>query len=511
MISEEAPARDRAAPGAAAPDRAAPPCAAPRRRAPRACRALVLALVGVGAAGSVLARADEPPRRAEVAAEPLDPAMARRERDVAYAAFRADFDAGRYNDALPHAERVVALSEALDAAGADLARALNNLGATQYRLGDFIAAEAAYGRALQLVEEQQGSSSRRLLVPLQGLALTYQAAGRHDAAAPLLERAVAISRHADGLFNPQQHELLRPLVDSLVALGRWQDADREQLYDFRLSERQYGANDPRVLPALERLANWYSATGRNAQARATWQRVLTISTDRRNQNLGGALVALRGIAETFRLDYQNGAEPAEENAQRAGQIGFHSDMGERDPFGRRVAPAGAEYHLESQGKDMLEAALKLAERAQPPAPRAVAAVLIDLGDWQLIAERPDRARPYLERAWSLLPDTASAAEGVAHPLGYPVQLLYRAPPAARRFRDQPIALVTEATAIAEFTVTADGRVRDVQIVEGDASDYQAASLKAALGKAIYRPRLVDGQPVATEKVRFRETFRQMKH
>ena len=507
MIPAAAASQDPAARDAAAPGRALRARPSPRRDR---C-ALALVLFGVAAGSGAVARADEPPRRAEVVAEPLDPAVARRERDADYAAFRADFDAGRYADALPHAERVVALTGLVEAGGADLARALNNLGATQYRLGDFTAAEATYARALELVEQQQGSASRRLLAPLQGLALTYQAMDRHDAAAPLLERAVAISQRADGLFNLQQRELLRPLVDSLVALGRWQDADREQLYDFRLSERQFGATDPRLLPALERLAGWYTATGRNMQARATWQRVLAISADRRNPNLAGALAALRGMADSFRLDYQNGPQLVEENAQRPGQIGFHSEVSDRDSLGRYGGGSSAvEYRLESQGKDMLEAALRLAERAQPPAPQAVAAVLVDLGDWHLFAERPDRARPYLERAWSLLPNATSVAEGISHPLSYPVQLLYRAPPAAHRLRDQPLALVSEAATVAEFTVTAEGRVRDVQIVEGDASENQAAAFKAALGKAIYRPRLVDGQPVATEKVRLRETFRQLK-
>ena len=475
-------------------------------------RALALALLGLVAGGGATARADEPPRRPELTAEALDQAASRRERNAAYAAFRADFDAGRYADALPNAERVVALTEAADATDADLPRALNNLGATQYRLGDFAAAEAAYARALRLVEEQQGSSSRRLLAPLQGLALTYQAAGQHDAAAALLERAVAISRRADGLFNPQQRELLRPLEDSLVALGRFQEADRDQVYEFRVSEHQFGPSDPRLLPALERLADWYTATGRNMQARATWQRVLTISADRRSPSLAGALAALRGVANTYRLDYQNGPEAVEDSVPRTGQAGFHSDVSERDAFGRRIQRgADGEYRLESQGKEMLEAALKLAERAQPPAPRAVAAVLVDLGDWHLIAERPDRARPLLVRAASLLPGAGSVAEGTAHPLSYPVQLLYRPPPAARRLRDQPAAVVTEVFATAEFTVTADGRVKDVRIVEGDANETQGASFKTALGKAIYRPRFADGEPVATENVRVRETFRTMKH
>jgi protein TonB len=79
-----------------------------------------------------------------------------------------------------------------------------------------------------------------------------------------------------------------------------------------------------------------------------------------------------------------------------------------------------------------------------------------------------------------------------------------------RHRDQPAGLVFEKYAVAEFTVTADGRVREAKIVEGDAADAQRSSFLAAISRATYRPRFVDGKPVATAKVRYRESFRQLK-
>jgi tetratricopeptide (TPR) repeat protein len=441
-------------------------------------------------------------------------ATALAERDAAYVAFRREFQAGRYTEALPYAERVVALTEEHATDPAQLPSALNNLGATHYKLGDYVAAEQAYAKALRLVEEQQGAASRRLLTPLRGLALTYQSGGRKDAAAPLLERAVAISRRSDGLFNPDQLELIEPLIDSYVATGRWQDADQLHQYAYRLNERRYGAGSPRLVPSLQRLAGWYEQTGRYTQARRTWARAYSNSTTRGQENVNGAVNALRGMARTYRLEYTFGPEPMEENDPAAmGQMGVQFDGGDRDPWGRRI-PSGlntSDYRLDPQGREFLEAALKMVRQTTPPSPLAEAQLLVELGDWIAVAERESKSLPLYEQAWSLLPkQDPGVAEAPRNPLLYPTPLLYRPPPSARRLRDRPADTVAERVAIAEFTVDEDGKVRDARIVEGDANDNQRSAFLASIGRAIYRPRFVDGKPVPTENVRYRETFRELK-
>jgi len=451
------------------------------------------------------ARADEPPQPAGAPAVVAPAGGA--DRAAEYRAFRADFDAQRYNEALPHAERVVALTEALDAHHPDLAKALNNLGATQYRLADFGAAEKAYGRALALVEEAHGSLSAQLIAPLRGLALTYEGSGRNEFAVALLERAVGISRRSLGLFNPQQAELLLPLIDGYTALARWKDADRAHLYILQIAEHQYGPNDLRLFPALQQLGRWYANSLQRNAARQVWERLLAISKDPAHRDPIGQIVALRGIAEAYRLDYQLGPEAIE--PPLPGDAPLMPGPLDADAA-RRAALFGPEYALSSQGQDALERALAIAEKLNPPAPTALGVVLVDLGDWFLIEGRTDRALPYYARALPLLVPESGGAEAAGGPLSRPAPLLYRAPPSAQRHRDQPAALVVEKYAVAEFTVTAEGKVKDAKVVEGDATDAQKSSFLFAIGRATYRPRFADGKPVATDNVRYRESFRSMK-
>jgi tetratricopeptide (TPR) repeat protein len=484
---------------------------------------LAFAFAAAPSVASAAAAADAPASAASAtpgiatgtpAGAPAVPPPQLAERDAAYRAFRADYEAGRYPAALPHAERVVELTERYAVDPSQLPSALNNLGATQLKLGDYVAAERAYARALQLVEEQRGSTSPRLLTPLHGLALTYRAGGRKDAAAPLLERAVAISRRSEGLFNPGQLDLIEPLIDSYVATGRWLEADDLHQYAFQLDERRYGANGAKLVPSLTRLATWYEQTRRYAQARQTWFRQYRIADAPDHGDVSGAVNALRGMARTHKLEYQFGPEVIADPALApAGSMGLEFDASERDPFGRRVQPGMSvtEYRLDPQGKEYLEVALDMVRKTEPRSPQAEAILLIELADWALLERSGSKAAPLYARAWSLLPpQDPGVAEAPRNPLLYPAPLLYRPPNAARRLRDRPADAVVERVAIAEFTVDESGKVRDARIVEGDATESQREAFLTAIGRAQYRPRFVDGSPVATGNVRYRETFREIR-
>ncbi len=469
---------------------------------------LLLASLLALAAGRTAAHAALPADEPLPAAPAAVAAPTSAERDAAYQAFRRDFDARRYAEALPSAERVVSLTEVLDARHPDLARAFNNLGATHYELHDYLAAEKAYGRALALIEETHGNLSARLVAPLRGLALTYEGTGHAELAVPLLERAVAISRRSHGLFNATQTELLTPLLDGYVAVGRYRDADRVQQYALQIGEHAYGATDLRLSPALQQLGNWYLRTAQRGQAREVWERLRALCADPAHPDAVCQIIALRGIAESYRLDFQFGVEPLPQ--ARLGEPPLVRDPLELDATRRAQSPFGPDYLLDSAGEHALQRALALAERLEPPASMARAVVLVDLGDWQLVAGHADRALPYYQRALPLVPADSGAAESGQRPLSRPGLLLYRQPAAAERYREQPAALYVEKYAVAEFTVTEEGRVKDVRVVEGDATDAQRAGLLHAVGHAIYRPRFVDGQPAATANVRLRESFRQPK-
>ena len=422
-------------------------------------------------------------------------------RHSAFREFRAAYDAGRYNDALQQAERVVSLTESMPSASVELPIALDNRGAAYYRLGDYIAAEQDFGRAFALLNATNAVTSPRLIVPLQGLGKTYAAAGRHDAAVVTLEHALQISRHSSGLFNPDQLDLLDTLIDSDVALGRGRDADRYQLYAYQVSIHQYGLQDARTIPALAKLARWYVQTRRYSEARELYSQVLKLAAHEGEGMLDARVMGLRGIADTYRTAYMEGSEDAKPTPSRLGQP---------------MLPSEARYYLNDAGRAKLESALGLVGAHQPAMAETRAVLLIELGDWALLAKNVHKACERYSQAWDVMAALGGENGGpsqadlsLRNPLAHPALLLYRRPPAADLYRDRQPEAVVEQAAIAEFSVTADGRVEDATVVEGEAARTHQRSLLRALNDAVYRPQFVDGRPVDTAKVRFRETFRQL--
>ena len=148
-----------------------------------------------GAAGEASANptTGEPQRLPEATASqvPAKPAaprqqlkiLAQESRMEAYAQFRSLYETARFDEALPYAKRVVELSEKDAEREHELPIAYNNLGATQYQLGDYEGATASYKQSLELLESTQGISSRRLVVPLAGLGAVYAAQDQHQVAA----------------------------------------------------------------------------------------------------------------------------------------------------------------------------------------------------------------------------------------------------------------------------------------------------------------------------------------
>jgi tetratricopeptide (TPR) repeat protein len=172
----------------------------------------------------------------------------------AYAEFKRLFDAGEHAAAVEAGRKVVALTEQEGAPGTEtLQVALMNLGLAQQLSGDYPGAEASYLRAITLIEAAGRIASPRLARAQAGLATAYYSARRYDLAAAALDRAVALSRRSEGLFNEDQLPLLVRQADSLTQLGQLDQALQARRYALRLVERKHGQRSLRYAQELESL------------------------------------------------------------------------------------------------------------------------------------------------------------------------------------------------------------------------------------------------------------------
>jgi tetratricopeptide (TPR) repeat protein len=344
--------------------------------------------------------------------------------------------------------------------------ALQNLAAAQHDEGEYAAATANYLKSIALLEADEGFFDTVLIEPLVGLAANYHAMGQYAQAVAAYQRAKNITHRKEGLLNLQQLPIIDALTESYVMLGHRKDAEREQKYAFRIYKHHYGDTDLRLVPAIYKLARWYRRTRRFDAALELYQRALNILEQTNGKDDPSLVYPLRQIAVVHRL------------------TGFPS----------------------SEGEAALKQALKVVEQNAESTDQELAQVWVDLGDWYTVTKKTKTARSYYRKAWKLLTTEGSQTSQVEAYFDKPVQLLYRIP----KPNDRDWALLREYDRLGymevECTVTEEGTVEDLEIVDGRLPFDLRHSVMRSMRFSRYRPRLVDGEPVATHGVRVRQAY-----
>jgi tetratricopeptide (TPR) repeat protein len=408
------------------------------------------------------------------------------DRQQLYKEFRTLFDAKRYPEALPVAEKLVSMTEEqYGTTDRALANPLANLGTVHYRMKDYPAAEKEYQRSIDILEQTAGATDRQLLRPLQGLGASHYAEAEYVDASVALKRAIDLSRNIDGLFNVEQLQILDPLISSYIALDLTADVEKEQQYALRVAETAYGKNDARMLKPLDRYGRWLEQVGRYTTARLLYARALTIAEQSGGRGSVLAVEPLQGIARSYRLEFVNGAEEVASTP---------------DPFGSPDVPVMADgQRLNPDGERALRLALAAIDGAKPVDHKKRGETLVELGDWFTSAGAMGKGAEVYRDAWK---DLIQA--NATKMLETPRLLAYRPPPSSsRRSKLQPDE-AEEHYCEVRYTVTKDGRTDAVQLAGGDASESAQKSVMAAVRKARYAPRLENGEPVETTNVVLRE-------
>ncbi|HSO75126.1 MAG TPA: CHAT domain-containing tetratricopeptide repeat protein [Blastocatellia bacterium] len=209
--------------------------------------------------------------------------------------------AGRYEQALPLAERVLALIEKARGPGHPaVAVAVNNL-AELYRLkGDYTRAEPLYLRALAIQEKNPDTGQAALATTLSNLAELYKDQGNYARAEPLQHRALAIRER---MFGPE-HSSVATTLNNFADLYRSKGdyARAEPLYQRALAiyVKVSGAEHADVALVLNNLAALYQYKGDYARAEPIYLRALAIREKvlgRWHPDVG---VTLNNLAECYR-------------------------------------------------------------------------------------------------------------------------------------------------------------------------------------------------------------------
>jgi CHAT domain-containing protein/Tfp pilus assembly protein PilF len=223
---------------------------------------------------------------------------------------------GKYDEALPLAEKILALVEkTLGPEHPDVADALLNLANVYYAKGSYAKMETAAQRALTIREKALGPHHLKVALSLNVLAVLHFAKSDYQKAEPLLRRAITIREAVLGA----EHAEVADSLNNLAALYsiRGEPAQAEPLYQRVLSirEKTVGLDHPLVASTLNNLALLYHARGDYEKAEPLYQRSLSIREKALGPDHPENAQALSNLASLY-LDKRDHAK-AEQAHQRA--------------------------------------------------------------------------------------------------------------------------------------------------------------------------------------------------
>lgn len=362
------------------------------------------------------------------------------------------------------------------------ARAITNLAIAQYGAEDFEAAALNFQSAIDITERISDRLNDDLINPLKGLAATQLAMGKPRLATDNYQRARHISHVNFGPHNLEQVETLESLVETYLAVGDIDEAVELQERIFMLQTRNIPVYSEDMLPALHNQARWQHRLGLFDQERYTWRRMINILQDSRGGEDLSLISPLTGLGMSYLfivIDDSN--------------------------YGMPPSVATGEIYLKR--------AMRIAERNSDAEWTHLTDTKIALADFYVLTGKTARAARLYREAWEIFSaDEARVAQRAATLESLAV-IQNVAPPRVFGAANSTIPArrpegFESGAYLFEYTVSTRGTPTNIELIEAEPAglDEMERDVVRELRRIMHRPRIVDGDTVSTDRVRFAHSF-----
>jgi TonB family protein len=364
------------------------------------------------------------------------------------------------------------------------------------------AAKAELNAYIEQIETATHRYSPELVRPLVVLGDAHMAAGEYEAAGESYGRAVHIDRVANGLHSSSQASIVYKEADAHVALGDLAAANDRELYAYEVQLREYKADSMDMLPATFRLGDWHLKTHNVLMARALYQQAEKTLAKNDQKSGEATMRALKGVATTYRLERFPPVLYRSTEAQVEGASGLPARPYEDNtPFADEAVNYVNNF---PQGEKALSRIANIVREDPNASSLDKANAFIDLADWYLLFERPERATPLYVEARRLLTE---AQLPQADRFAMPEVLYFPEPPPLRAPAPDDRDEMQLGRVKVGFTVTADGDVNDLVTLESEPESTMEYRVRRSMRVARYRPPLVEDQLAAAADQTFLYEYR----
>lgn len=348
-------------------------------------------------------------------------------------------------------------------------------------------AQLDYREALRLAEKQLGPFDPELVKPLTELGRIRSSLDDQEEAELLLLRAKDITHRNSGIFNVEQDDLLEDLTSMYMSQGRKMKAKMQQELALRAAEESFGEDSPNIVPALHEYANWAAEAGNFPAVRKSIERAIHIQEQAFGPNHLGLIETLRLRARLFSL------HPTTKTPQT----------------GERALSRVADIYAAQEHVDQID----------------LMKARTDLGDWYMRSDKrymdkwhrlkqrhQGKALHFYQQAVTKAREDGIDPRIINQFFGAPKLIRHEASRTSFYGREIDRSLRDGGRIVIEFQVSSKGRTRNWQIIEDTVNNPDVT--KAVIFRvetSLFRPRFIDGKPVAASGVRYAFEIEQTGH
>jgi tetratricopeptide (TPR) repeat protein/CHAT domain-containing protein len=211
------------------------------------------------------------------------------------------YNAGKYQDAVPIAEQILAYTE--NAFGPEdplTAYSLTNLASLYTAMGEYAKAEPLYQRALQIREKALGPEHADTAVSLSNLGELYYELGNYTKAENFLRRGLQIREKILGLEHAGTAASLNDLAILYRAMGEYAKAEPLLQRALKIHDKEFGSEHAATALSFNNLGLLYRDMGDYAKAASLHQRALTIREKVLGPEHPETALSLSNLADVYR-------------------------------------------------------------------------------------------------------------------------------------------------------------------------------------------------------------------
>ena len=267
-----------------------------------------------------------------------------------------------------------------------------------------------YLEAIETTEAERSAYSAELSDLYFGLGKSHFSKREYERARRAYQRGMQIERVNYGLNSLSQTPYLLSIADAESFLGNWEESQDALENIYTINSQAYGETDPRMLPVLDELLDWYMDTYKERTRNGGYQNL--VMSERLGNRMSKILKAHVPVDDPdAALRYRKIGHLHYFIANHIKQYGEPSDSGFTINSGATTnSPPSTSLQHYQRGKAALQKVIESLDKQPDSSASEKAEAIAELGDWYLVFGMRMSASKAYKLAFEALVDSGESQQ-----------------------------------------------------------------------------------------------------